>query len=357
VTLSPSPILDGVKPYAPPPLPAAGTLKVDFNEGPLPDDAVRSALSEIDTDALRRYPDARTLTEELANTWNISPDRVLVTAGGDDALFRICRAMLDPSSSAVMTDPTFEMIPRYADLTGAELRRVPWHGDEFHGEFPLDAVLKAADATTKAVFVVSPNNPTGLTARAEHLRTLSEQLPQALIVLDAAYGEFDSGDLTADALQLPNAVVVRTFSKAFGLAALRVGYAMGSAEVIRWLNAAGNPFPCAQPSLDGALHALRDAASLQARIDRIITERSQLLALLASRGVHAPDSKGNFVLAPLGERAERVDASLKQQGVLVRRFAPPSPVAGALRITCPGNAHDFDRLSSALANALAETAS
>ena len=347
--LRPSGVMEGVRAYAPPPPTPPGALKVDFNEGPIAAERVRTALASVSCDELRRYPDARALTAALADRWGVGEDRVLVTAGGDDALFRICRAMLDPSRSAVMTDPTFEMIPKYAQLTGASLRRVPWLG----GAFPVQDVLNATDDTTGAVFIVSPNNPTGLVVSAAEVREIAVARPGTLVVLDAAYGEFDPNDPTQACLDMDNVVVVRTFSKAYGLAALRVGYAIGTAQVIQWLRGAGNPFPCAQPSLAGAIDALGDHASLDARVAQITREREALLHLLREHGIASPQSLGNFVLAPLGEAADGIDASLRAQGVLVRRFIAPSPVAGALRITCPGNGAEFDRLMAALRTSLA----
>ena len=210
------PSLRGLSAYAPPKRDRAGELLLDLNEGaPLaPDGWFCAVASKISPDSLRRYPDAAGLEARLAGRLGLEPRSVLVTNGGDDAIDRMCRACLNPGDEIIVPSPSFEMIARSAELMGGRVVRTPWMG----GAFPIDAVINAATDRTRVIAVVSPNNPTGGVITAEGLRTLSAALPNALLMVDLAYTEFADADLTAAALSLPNAVVVRTFSKAYGLA-------------------------------------------------------------------------------------------------------------------------------------------
>ncbi len=170
---------------------------------------------------------------------------MLVTAGGDDAIDRACRAVLAEGRTLVLPEPTFEMIARYARLAGAEVVEVPW-GD---GAYPADAVLAALDARDRRWSPWSaPTTPPGGVATAEDLRRVAAA-PQALMLVDLAYVEFGDDALFRAALALPNAVVIRTLSKAWGLAGLRVGYAVGHAALIGWLRAGGGPYAVSGPSL------------------------------------------------------------------------------------------------------------
>ena len=172
---------------------------------------------------------------DLAARLGLDAAQVVVTAGADDAIERICRAWLCPGRTAAVTAPGFVVTELRARMTGADVVRLPWPG----GDFPVDAAIEAAP---DLLVVTSPNNPTGAVVTAEQLRTLSAALPSTLLLVDLAYTEYADADLTPAALTLPNVVVTRTLSKAWGLAALRVGYAAGPVAVIDALRTAGLPY-------------------------------------------------------------------------------------------------------------------
>ncbi len=203
-------------------------LHLDGNEGPAPSRDLLAGLGEWDPELLRRYPDARPLEEQLASRLGVEPDRVLVTAGADDAIDRVCRAVLCSGRSAVVPEPTFSMIDRFVRLAGGELIAVDWPGPRY----PTDEVLARVESQTALIVVVSPNNPTGAVATADDVRRLCLEAPQALVLLDHAYVELASEDLTGLVGSLSNLVVLRTLSKAWGLAGLRVGAAVASPQVL-----------------------------------------------------------------------------------------------------------------------------
>ena len=324
-------------------------LHLDGNEGLAPDARLLDELAPLGREVMGRYPDSSALEERLAAGLGIEPGRVLVTGGADDALDRVCRAFCCADRELVQTVPTFEMIARYARLTGAAVIEVPWPG----GAFPLDAMLSRLGARTSVIAVVSPNNPTGAVARREDLIRLSRSAPGAVLLVDLAYTEFADDDPTPALLELPNVVVIRTLSKAWGLAGLRVGYALGTPSMIGWLRAAGHPYAVARPSLALAEARLKSgAAQVTAFIDRVRHERRRLSDTLLELGARPMPSQANFVLCRFAD-ASWVRDGLASLGIAVRAFSGRAGLGDYLRITCPGDEEAFDRLEAALRCVLA----
>lgn len=334
--------------YAPPTTGLPIDLHLDANEGMSAGVDVASVIASLGADSIRRYPSAAPLESALASAWNIEPARVVVTAGGDEAIDRACRAFLGPGREIVLPRPTFEMIARYATLAGATILTTDWKT----GAYSLESVLGLVTDRTAMIVVVSPNNPTGATASTRDIRRLAAAAPNAVILLDAAYAEFADEDLTPAALELSNVIVIRTFSKAFGLAGIRVGYAICGEANARALRAMGSPFPVSGLSLALAMEAHRTRErALPTVVAAVRNERAALVRLLEDFGAKPTPSQGNFVLAAFSN-AEGVWRSLASQGIAVRRFAIGHGLDNTLRITCPGHAPSFARLCSALRAAL-----
>ncbi len=322
-----------------------GTLRLDSNEGVLPSRALLGDLANADPELLRRYPDVLALEAALATRLGVAPERVVVTAGADEAIDRACRAFLEPGRTILLADPSFDMFDCGAMLAGGDLVRVPWWDDAF----PIDAFVGRLDALTAVVAVVSPNNPTGSVATLADVRRLATAAPSALVILDHVYVEYADEDLTSGVLDLPNVLVLRTLSKAWGLAGCRVGYAVGSPYVVAVLRAAGGPYTVAAPSVALALSQLeRGAGPLAAHVARVREERRRLSARLVAAGLAPRPSQANFLLVECGPRAGVIHAGLAARGVLVRDFPGRRGLETVLRITLPGDASDFDRLSEAL---------
>jgi len=335
----------GIQAYRVPAHPAPLDLDLRGNEGAVPDEALFEALRGAEL--LRRYPDAGPLERRLARRLGVDADRVVVTAGGDDALDRICRAVLEPGRRAVLPVPGFEMTTRYARLAGAEVVPVPWPG----AAFPRQAVCDAIDADTGLVALTSPNNPTGAVASAEDLDALARACRRvgALLLVDLAYTEFAELDLCPQALALDNTVVVRTVSKAWGLAGLRVGYAVSSPEIAGWLRAAGAPFSVAAPSLALA-HAALDQGDgpMEAFVRTVRQGRAELGRALQAAGCTVVPSQANFVFAR-SPRAAWLADGLAGLGIGVRAFPGSPDLADALRVACPPDAAATARVCAGLA--------
>lgn len=345
----PRPRIDPSMAYERAPLPAGVTLRLDANEG-IPFRAQNGVGSGVDPELLRRYPDARPLEAMLARHYAMDPAQVFVAAGADEVIDRCCRAFLEPGAVLLMAEPGFEMFNRYATLSGATTESVAWNA----GQFPIRAMLSRISSRTGIIALVTPNNPTGEVATADDLRELSAAAPDALVILDHAYVEFADSDLTGVARELPNVVAARTFSKAWGLAGCRVGYALGPTPLIRALRAAGGPFSVSSLSLASAVACFEDGASQRdAYVQRIRTERDELYRLLLARNGFPRRSEGNFVFAELGPASEQVHAALLSQGVLVRLIANAGSPLG-LRISLPGESAAFAQLCQAVSVALTE---
>ena len=327
----PQPSLRGVSAYRVPRHPAPVTLDLSGNLGP----QVDPSIIQVRASSLRAYPDAAPLEAVLAARLGVCAPQVLVSAGADDAIDRICRAVLCPGRVAVVSEPGFEVTATRARLCGASVLSVSWPG----GDFPVDAAI-AAGAGASLVVVTSPNNPTGASVSAASLRRLSAALPDALLLVDLAYAEYDESDLTATALSLPNTVVTRTLSKAWGLAGLRVGYAVGPEELIGWLRATGLPYAVSQIALDTASRWLSVGESVVAEhIDAVRVTRARISATLSSLGADVVPSAANFVFARHPREAWLYDG-LAGLGIGIRRF----PGRPGLRMACPATSADTERL-------------
>jgi histidinol-phosphate aminotransferase len=299
-------------------------------------------------DLIRRYPDTTDLRRRLAQFHGIPEDQVLVTAGGDDALFRCILARLGPDTTAVATTPTFEMIPVYAGQIRSRLVEIDW----WEGPYPTAGIVAAA-RDADVVFVVSPNNPTGATVTGDELRTVAEAA--RLVVLDAAYAEFSDEDLTAIALDLDNTVIVRTLSKAYGLAGLRIGYLLGPPDLIAEMASYGSPYSVSSLSAAIALERLDRLDDLDDFVEEVRFERTRLADLLESVGVRCLPSQGNFVLAQVDNPGWVADAC-GALGVGVRRFAGRGALDQWIRITVPGDPSSFARLEHTLKIAISPEA-
>lgn len=327
-------------------------LRLNGNEGAAPPATLLDALQAHGAATINHYPSAQGLQERIAERFGLDADRVLVTAGGDDALQRACRALVEPGRQAILPTPTFEMFARFIELAGGESIEIPWPA----GPFPVDACLAAAGPSTSLVVVVSPNNPTGLTADIEDIQRLSRELPGALVLADLAYVEFADSDPTAALLELPNVLVARTLSKGWGLAGLRVGYALGSAEVIRWLRTTGLPYSVSGPSLalatawfDQGQPAVEDFAAC------VRSDRDAINSALRELGIEPLPSQGNFVAFRYPQAAWLGDA-LAGLGISIRTWADQPELADFVRIGCPGDGRALARLLHGLKSALAPEA-
>ena len=346
--------------YKGPARPEPGVLKLDGNEGNPPPRTLLEDLATADLSQLRDYPDARPLEAEIAERLGVDPARVVVTAGADEALDRVFRAYLTPGRRLVLPVPAFEMMYRFAAVVGGEIDPVPWTNT-----FPTDDVIAALGDAVSLVAIISPNNPTGRTATASDLERVAEAASKvdsgaafgAMVVLDHAYVEYSDQDLTSIAQRFDNVVTVRTFSKAWGLAGCRVGYAVASLEVATLLRNVGSPFPVAGLSLAAVRAQMSTGeAALAEHVEAVRAGRGRLTETLNRLGIETSPAQGNFVLGDFGARCDFVLNGLNALAVRVRRFPHRPEIRNALRITVPDHTEPLNRLLEALETCLAPEA-
>ena len=327
----------------------AEAIKLASNENPYPPPA---AVVEAVAAACRGaniYCDHRAtaVREALADRLGLAVEQVTVGAGSVALLYQLATAYLDPGDEAVTPWISFEAYPISVQTMGGTLARVPLTAGH---SFDLDAVAAAVSERTKLVLLATPNNPTGTAVSTAAVARLVEAVPDNVVVLvDEAYREFADpalGNPLADLLpRFDNVAVARTFSKAYGLASLRVGYVMAHPEVVSAIDKCLIPFNVSGLAQAAALAALSDdaAAEAQANIDAIRAERSRVAAALAADGWDIPDAQANFVWMHLGERTDDVCIALERRGVVVRPFS-----GIGIRVTI-GTPAQNDRFLSTLA--------
>lgn len=304
-----------------------GALKLASNEvtePPLP--SVRAAIAEAAA-TVNRYPDNGmvALTEELAKRLGVTPEQVQVGCGSVILCQNLITATSGPGDEVLFGWRSFETYPLATRIAGATPVQVPLTGDAV---YDLPAMTRAITARTRLIFVCNPNNPTGTVVEAAALRTFLESVPpQIVVALDEAYFEYLrlTGPYVYDAIELlrefSNLVVLRTFSKAYGLAGLRVGYAVGHPAVIAALNKMHVPFSVNSVAQAAAVASLAASGELLARTDAVVAQRTRVTAALRELGYGVPGSQANFVWLALGERSADFAAGAAARGVIVRPFA------------------------------------
>jgi histidinol-phosphate aminotransferase len=340
-------------------LPIESILRFDLNTSPTPPEVAGRILAGGAFDApLSEYPpsDYRRLVETAARVYGVANIELLVGAGADEILDLLGKAFLPPGGSAVIPAPTYAMYRVVTEQRGARAVVVPRLGPDAGWALDEPAVRKAA-ATADLVWLCSPNNPTALPEPDGVIAGLLAGIAEdagadgrspAIVALDEAYAEFADRSLLELRLDHPNLVVVRTASKAYGLAGLRVGFAIARPETIARMAPYRPPGSVSIVSVTVVTEALADPAGMQANVARVDTERDRLAVALRDAGWHAGPSVTNFLLVDLGspERAATVATELLRRGLVPRTFPAGHPLAHALRLTIRDRAGN-DRLIAA----------
>jgi histidinol-phosphate aminotransferase len=340
-------------------VPVESILRFDLNTSPTPPEIAGRILAGGSFETpLSEYPpsDYRRLVETAARVYSVGTDELLVGAGADEILDLIGKAFLPPGGAAVIPAPTYAMYRVVTEQRGARAVVVPRLGPE--SGWALDeAAVRAAAVTADVVWLCSPNNPTALAepdgAIARLLAGIAEDATAAgrapaMVVLDEAYAEFVDRSLVDLRNEYANLVVVRTASKAYGLAGLRVGFAVARPETIARIAPYRPPGSVSTVSVTVVTEALADPAGMRANVARVDAERDRLAAALRAAGWNVGPSVTNFLLVDLGtkERAAAIATGMLERGLVPRTFPAGHPLAHALRLTIRDRAGD-DRLIAA----------
>jgi len=299
-------------------------VKLASNEsayGPLP--SVRALIADATAD-INRYPDAAAteLVAALARRYSVTADRVVVGCGSVGLYQQLVAALAGPGDEVIYPWRSFEVYPILVHVTGAARVAVPLVG----ADHDLTAMAEAVTSRTRMVFVCNPNNPTGTAVHRADLEKFLGSVPDdVLIVIDEAYREFVSDPDVPDGLeyaaQRDNVAVLRTMSKAYGLAGLRVGYCVASPEVTEALRKVQLPFTVTSLGQAAAIASLAAEDELLDRVRHTLVERQRVQDALRALRVDVPTTEANFVWLPLGDGAAAFGAGCEQRGIIVRPFA------------------------------------
>ncbi|MFY9645353.1 MAG: histidinol-phosphate transaminase [Terriglobales bacterium] len=353
--LRPREQIAGLGPYHSPIMSREG-LSLDLNEslaGCSP--RVLARLRSLSAADVSLYPQRETGERLVANFFRIAPGQVLLTNGIDEALALLFATYLGPGDELLFADPTFVMYPMLGQALAAHVVRVP-PGEDL--TLPVDDLLARISPRTRVIAIANPNNPTGLVASRADLLKIAEAAPNAAVLVDEAYFEFCGAALTCrtlipDLARHPNLFIARTFSKAYGLAGLRLGVLAGATGQLDYLRRISLPFNVNSVALACLEEALADRSFLSEHVAQVKRGREQLQELFDKLGLRFWPSQTNFVLVRIGPRVKIFVESMQARGVIVRDSSSNPGCEGCVRITV-GTRKQMDGVLQAIREAIEE---
>ncbi len=334
-----------------PPLAGRDGLRLDFNENTFaPSPRVQAVLQRIAAETLTKYPERHHVEQIVAKHFGLPDDAVLLTNGVDEAIHLLCETYLEPEDEVVIVTPTFSMYALYAEATGARIREI--QADRTL-EFPYQRVREAIGPSTRVIMIASPNNPTGAVVDASSLLELAEAAPQAALLVDEAYYHFHGESVLSATATVTNLFVARTFSKAYGLAGLRIGLLVGHPDAMRFVRKVSSPYNVNSIALECLPEALADEDYIRWYSDQVMQSRVAAESALTQLKVPYWPSHANFILMNIGGKHKAFVAAMRRQGVLVRDRSNDPGCDGCVRITL-GTVEHTERGLTALQNALKE---
>ena len=350
-TLHPTPRarVQAMKEYHPP-LGNRDALRLDFNENTLAcSPKVREALGRITSGDLTRYPEREPVEAIVAGHLGMEAKQVALTNGVDEAIHVLFEAFLEAGNELLLPVPTYTMYEVYASATDARIVTVQAAADL---QFPNERLLGAITPRTKIIAIANPNSPSGSAATRAQLLEIARCAPQAVVLVDEAYFHFH-GETVLDLVgTVPNLVVARTFSKAYGLAGLRLGMLAGTAGLMRWIRRVLSPYSVNSLALACLPPALEDAAYLDWYVDEVLQARRDFEVVLDAAGLRRWPSRANFILVDIGARHAEFVRLMSAAGVLVRDRSSDPGCDGCVRITI-GTRQQMRQAASVLHETLA----
>lgn len=318
-------------PYHPPSGGRAGKLRLDFNENTIGcSPKVAQFLSDaLNPERLTIYPEYSETRQTLADYFRVAPEQFLLSNGTDEAIQVLINTYVDDDDDVIILTPSYAMYRFYAEVAGATVHTLPYRAKTL--EFPLEELLETIQPTTKAILISNPNNPTGTAVPLAGVKQILEAAPDAAVLIDEAYYEFCG--ITALGLldQYPNLFVSRTFSKVFGMAAMRIGCLFSAAPNIAYMQKAQSPYSVNTLAAMAASVAVQDEAYISRFVTEVLAARERLYVGLEQLGIPYYESEGNFVLFRAGKRSIEIRDALRDRGVLVRDRSYEIP--GCVRVT------------------------
>lgn len=334
-----------------PPLAGRDALRLDFNENTYAaSQKVLARIREISAEGLTVYPEREGVERVVAQHFGLAPGEVLLTNGVDEAIHLLCAAFLEENDEALIATPGFFMYDVSASMMTSRLIKVQADATL---QFPFERFVRAITPATKLIMVASPNNPTGAVISRDQILAICAAAPQAAVLIDEAYFHFYGETVMGEIGRIQNLMVARTFSKAYGLAFLRIGLLAGSANLMRFVRKVSSPYNVNGVALDCLPVALADEAYIDWYAGQVRAGRERMMAGLRALGVEFFPSEANFVLMKIGPRHSELVHAMRARGVLLRDRSSDPGCDGYVRITVGVEDH-VSRGLEALRDSLAE---
>ena len=329
--IKPRPAVLAMEPYHPPTAGRAEKLRLDFNENTVGcSPRVIAALKQVvEPPTLAVYPEYGEAKETIGRYFHVAPEQFVFTNGTDEAIQIFINTYVDDGQEVLVLKPAYAMYRFYAEVAGAKLREVEYPLPGM--EFPLQAVLDAITPDTRAVILSNPNNPTGTGVGLLGVERILHRARKAVVMVDEAYYEFSGVTALTEIERVPNLFVSRTFSKVFGMAAMRLGCLFSHPANIQFLHKAQSPYSVNTLAVLAAQAAVTDTTFIQTYVAEVLAARELLCIGLEKLAIRYVPSSANFVLANLGSRATEVRDELRTCGILVRDRSYEVP--GCVRMT------------------------
>jgi histidinol-phosphate aminotransferase len=338
--------IERLQEYHPPKEGRAEMVRLDFNENTIgcPPGVASALRRTMKPDWFTLYPEYEQARAGLARYFRVSPEELLITNGVDDAIKLICDTFVEPGDVLVTPTPTFAIYQFFHEVAGGAVRLVRY---DQNLQLSLERLLASIDRRARWVALANPNNPTGTLIPKAHLKALLEAAPDTLILVDEAYFDFSGVTILPWIRKYPNLIVSRTFSKAFGLAALRIGFMFAHRDLAGLMKRVHAAYAVNGVAICAAVEATRHQDHVRRYAEMIVRNREDFCRRLESWLIpHAP-TEANFVLVRVGARARELAARLRRRGVLVRDWSDNPRLSSYLRITI-GDASQMRRLLTEL---------
>jgi histidinol-phosphate aminotransferase len=318
-------------PYSPPSSGRADKLRLDFNENTVgcSPHVIKFLSQKLCEQQLSIYPEYTRVKPVLAAFFKVQPDELLLTNGTDEAIQVLVNTYVDDDDEVIILRPSYAMYRFYSEVAGANIKEVDYTPGTL--AFPLTELLDAITPATRAILISNPNNPTGTATDIASIRQILSRAPQAAVLIDEAYYEFCGITALPLLAEYPNLFVSRTFSKVYGMAAMRVGCLFSQAKNVQYLHKAQSPYSVNMLAALAAEVAVQDTEYVANYVKEALAARELLCAGLNKLGISHAASSANFILGYFGNRAIEVRDALRDKAILVRDRSYEIP--GGVRIT------------------------
>jgi histidinol-phosphate aminotransferase len=329
--IKPRPAVLSMAPYAPPTGGRMDKLRLDFNENTVgcSPRVIAALKTQLSAAQLAVYPEYTAAKEAIAAYFHVKPEQFVFTNGTDEAIQVFVNTYVDDGQEVVVLKPSYAMYRFYLEVAGARIKEIAYPYPEM--EFPLQEALDAITPETRAVIFANPNNPTGTGVSLLGIERILHRARKAAVMVDEAYYEFSGVTALTEIERVPNLFVCRTFSKVFGMAAMRLGCLFSHEANVTLLHKAQSPYSVNSLAVAAAQAAVQDPGYVRTYVAEVLAARELLCFGLEKLGIRYVPSSGNFVLGHFGKRALEVRDALRGEGILVRDRSYEAP--GCVRIT------------------------